>query len=438
MWHLFVITLTKTLIAIGRGFGFGGTALPGLVAEKLSPKLLARLTATLPHGVVIVTGTNGKTTTTKITRQVLEARGLKVLANRSGSNFSRGVLASVIEHATLGGTLPYDIAILEVDEAYTRIVARQIEPRAICVLNIMRDQLDRYGEIDTTARLIGAAIKYSRGVILNAQDPPVAQLHEYLVDEDNVDTKTTYFGVDNKLRAHFPSDDELLDTATKKSAQLAANPTVVELVKYDEHLHAPNQASYRVGKDTYSAELQLDGIHNALNMAAALTIVQHLFNDVDATTVATLNTIKPAFGRGEKLEIDGVQIHLGLVKNPGGFNQNLRAYVTDQTAAVLIMINDQYADGRDVSWLWDVDIAPLKETPAEIYVSGLRGYDMALRLEQDGRPVDWVETDIKQALKTAIHLTPKGGELLILPTYTAMLRVRKLVARKVETEEIWH
>lgn len=433
VWLYATVISAKSVMHGLRLIGRSGTALPGYIVQHMYPSALKRLTRSLPMGVYLITGTNGKTTTSKILRSLLESRGYRVLSNRSGSNFTRGIISSLIEHCDWFGRLNrYDIAVFEVDEAYARIVARQIQPKAILVLNVMRDQLDRYGEIDTTARLIIEAIENSGGMILNKDDPSVAAMSRSVRS-----TKpTTTYGVSRDLQKLLPSDEQLLSAEYKKPTVHSTKAPDVVLTAWNMN---NNELSVKIGTDTFVIRSQFEGVHNAQNITGALAFLYHVFGNVSPADCSAIETIKPAFGRGERVVIHGVTTHLALIKNPGGFNQNLRTFCRPNMGAVLILINDQYADGRDVSWLWDVSIGTLKELgPPAIVTGGSRAYDMALRLQYEGVETKTVQPLIKLALLEAVAMVPKGKDLLILPTYTAMLEVRKLLSKKTDIEAIWH
>jgi len=431
IWRTITIITSKLAILGLRLIGRHGTALPGLMAETMYPGLLKYLAGRISGGVILVTGTNGKTTTAKMLRGLMEQRGLRVLANRSGSNFTRGILASVIEHAKLSGRLDYDIAVFEVDEAYCRWLAEQVKPRTVVVLNVMRDQLDRYGEIDTTAGLIGQSLKFADGAVLNADDPPVAKLNRQLNDAKN----TTYYAVSPQLKNQLPSDEELLAGNGISPSQRPE----AQIILRDFRPEQDNLVSFAVNKTTLRAKLKFGGVHNAQNAAAALAALFSLFGNVSQKDADSLADIQPAFGRGEIINIKGVPTRLALIKNPSGFNQNIRAFAAKpEIGGILVLINDRYADSRDVSWLWDVDLSPLKNLKrVKLFAGGIRAYDMALRFKYEDIPVTSVDNSIKSVLMTAVDSVPRGQELLVLPTYTAMLEVRKLVSKSSELEEIW-
>lgn len=420
MWKLITVVIAKFLIVFLRLLGRHATALPGLVAERLHPRLLAKMMKTVPGGTIMVTGTNGKTTTAKILRKVLRAQGLKVLSNPSGSNFTRGILASIIDHASWLGRLNYDIAVLEVDEAYTPLVAAEIKPRTIVVLNVMRDQLDRYGEIDNTVSMIGRALKHSSGLVFNADDTPLEVLPQFVKN-------TTAFAAAESINKLLPSDAELhAEQPPKTTTKHKADVILVGYQQQDDE----TTLKVQINNKNLEVKTRLEGVHNYLNVTAALATVQHMFEGIDQPAVEAISRIRPAFGRGEKIVIGGVIVHLALVKNPSGFNQNVRSYVSDSVGAILFIVNDRIADGRDVSWLWDVDLSPVvKQSKIKVMCAGTRAYDMSLRLQHEGLHADIIETKINRVLARSIEQVPNDKELLILPTYTAMLETRKLLLK---------
>lgn len=421
MWKLITIVIAKLLIVILRVFKRHATALPGLVAERLHPHLLSRMIKDVKGGVIIITGTNGKTTTAKLLRKILARQGQRVLANASGSNFTRGILASLIDHAGWNGRLKYDIAVLEVDEAYTPLIAAETNPRTITVLNVMRDQLDRYGEIDNTVAMIGKALAHSHGLVVNLDDHPLGVLNTFV-------KKTTTFGAAPGIHQLLPSDDEL--HAEQIDQTPPKRPADVRLVAFKRRAEQ-TRLSIETAGSKYELTTLLEGVHNYLNITAALATIIHLQGGLDDAAIAAVASTKPAFGRGERMAVGSTPVHLALVKNPAGFNQNIRSFMNQRVGGILFIINDRYADGRDVSWLWDVDLSSLaKQAGVKLFCGGVRAYDMALRLQHDDLEVGLVEPRVGRALKGALRLTPKDKELLILPTYTAMLETRRLILKK--------
>jgi len=402
----------------------GGT-LPGKVVEAVDSGYLARRLATLPHGVTVVSGTNGKTTTTKMLAHVLGTR-YRVLTNPTGSNFTRGAVSAVVDVARWNGRLDYDLAVLELDEAYAAKFVEQMPPRRVVVLNVLRDQMDRFGEIDHTARLLGRAVQAATGeVVLNRDDPRVAAL------ADLATVPVRWFGVDTSLRSVFRTDDELhadevSGTHEAVGAPAEAHPrhADVELVDY-----SPERSTYRIGAVTYPVALKAEGAHNAQNAAAVVAAA--LGEGLDAGTVTTaLADVPPAFGRGETLSVDGRTVVLQLAKNPGGFRLALLSQQQSPPDVSVVAINDEYADGRDVSWLWDVDFSGLSATRGTVMTAGTRAADMALRLRYDGVEVAERITDVPAALHTAVAAAPQSGRVVIYTTYTAMWRLHELLRER--------
>ena len=404
----------------------GGSALPGLVVEKLDPGFLKRTLDNLPYGVVVISGTNGKTTTTKMVTQLLRKHGLKVFTNPTGSNFTRGIVASLLNHVDADGKLDADIAVLELDEAHAVHFVRQVSPRYSLILNVLRDQLDRFGEIDHTARLLGKVVaKTTDGIVLNREDELVRALSSDIPKEK----KIQYFGLSETLRKKFPSDAEMRGGSTQKVAFPHPHRGDVILEKF-----TGRDATFAFGSKTQNkVRLKIDGVYNVINAAAALTLVRMVLGDNadDKTLLAELGEVRPAFGRGEAIEVDGHPLEIVLVKNPSGFRLALESYAK-RPAATMIAINDNYADGRDMSWLWDVDFESL--APRVAMVSGIRAYDMALRLQYDDIDVTTVTADIADGLTAFLKNT--SGPRRIYCTYTAMLAIRRELQKNHELEAI--
>ena len=465
--------------AASRLRGSGGSAFPGLVMEKADPHFMARALAPLPYGVVLVSGTNGKTTTTRMVVELLRGQGLKVFTNPTGSNFTRGVVAALLGAMPLNGRLDADVAVLELDEAHATHFVRTVKPRAALLLNVMRDQLDRFGEIDYTASLLHKVARATTGtVVLNADDPRLAA-PSFRAD---LRADVRGFAVSPQLRSVFLSDDELhdsLDGCTlgqpKKDAEAKADtkaePTTeapldsvkepgqgepdtadspakpaekpaqpLEIVATLEEMvgrHAVIDLSGR----RHEVDFAIPGAHNILNATAAIGLVQELLGERtdEQALAASAAKVTAAFGRGELLSIDGQEVELGLVKNPAGFRMSLlsaAAVRSQQPPLIMIAINDQYADGRDMSWLWDVDFTPLKQAGVSI-VTGVRATDMALRLSYDDVAVGKVEANLSQALAQLVKLSREQHRpIRILSTYTAMLELRSLLASYTDVEEV--
>ncbi|MGE5299283.1 MAG: MurT ligase domain-containing protein [Acidobacteriota bacterium] len=404
----------------------GGSALPGLFVEKIDPNFIKRTLADLPHGIVLISGTNGKTTTTKMVVELLEGQGLKVFTNRTGSNFTRGVAAALLGEVDVKGKLDADIAVLELDEAHAVHFVRAIPPTYSLLLNVMRDQLDRFGEIDKTAALLHTiAVTTTAGVVINRDDPRLAT-ENFLRD---INTPVTSFSVTPKLRSLFPSDDAMRGSGDNpKSTIVHQDNTRLESI---EGQHATITFAGR----THKTELKLKGIYNVQNAVGAVALVRMIMgNELDETQMmGSLANVTPAFGRGETLTVDGLPCELVLVKNPSGFRLSLKSF-DPSGYATMIAINDNYADGRDMSWLWDVDFDSLRAEGVAM-ITGVRAYDMALRMQYEEVEVSTVEPDIKQALEQFIS----GGSdkpKRIYCTYTAMLTLRRELAKRTNVETV--
>ena len=483
-WNSFATPLIGKAVRAASRLAHGGVSgFPGKIVERIDPQFPARTLHQLPLGVVLVSGTNGKTTTTRMVASMLESLGLKVFTNPTGSNFTRGVVSSLLAEVSLGGKLDADIAVLELDEAYAVHFVKQVQPDYCLLLNVMRDQLDRFGEIDNTARLLSKAAEATTGtVVLNREDPRIARLADVAHTEDGVEVR--YFGLDGSLRSFFPSDDDMRTTVdttssadieiddasaiakTGENAEKSEDAAIAEQLPADVTLLAvgDHRASFGIDGETYETGVRLEGVYNLYNAAAALAVVRAVVADAQAmflpfeqnvtdellrqvgisqrmidfahsTTQAMIDAaaeVTPAFGRGEVIDVNGSPVELLLVKNPMGFRLSLASF-TPEGCDTMIAINDEYADGRDMSWLWDVDFSSLRDTGVAM-VSGVRAWDMALRLEYDQVPVNSVNTELEEAVSTFVNANP-GTPKHIYCTYTAMLKTRAALGKIAEVAD---
>ena len=414
--NLLAVWLGKLTLLGLRLIGRRGNALPGLVVEKVFPRYLARAMARLPEGVVVVTGTNGKTTTTKMVATVLGER-LRVLTNDTGSNFVRGAITATVEHAAWSGRLPYDVAVFELDEAWAVRFVERVAPRRALLLNVMRDQLDRFGEIDMTARLLSKVAAATTGhVVLNRDDERVAALAQVTAAD------VSYYGVAPELRELFPNDEELYGGPVHVSSV----PAGVELQTLPSPAHPA--ATLRIDGADHDVVLRAEGPHNAQNACGAAALARSFDFDA-ATVIAGLAKVSPAFGRGQTFTVEGRQVTLQLVKNPAGFRQTLRTLDAGAPAAVVVAINDDYADGRDVSWLWDVDFTALAPLHCRRSTSGSRAADMAVRLRYDDVEVDEIEPDLEKGVRAAVAAVSSGERVVVFSTYTAMWELHAVLQR---------
>jgi lipid II isoglutaminyl synthase (glutamine-hydrolysing) len=446
---------------LGRG---GGTAIAGLVAERLDPQVVRNLARQAGAGVIAVTGTNGKTTTSLMLSRIVAEAGLRPLHNRSGSNLMRGVAAMLVEEASLDGRVPEAerrLAILEVDEATLPEIVRSVGPRVVVFTNLFRDQLDRYGEVDTVARsweraLAGASPQTT--VVLNADDPAVAHL------AGAAPGRVVHYGVED-TSAGGETEDHASDfrTCLQCGMELRYSATFYGHVG---HWHCPScgnrrpEPEVRVTRAALTAEastltvatdggemtveLPLAGLYNAYNALAATAGALALGLPGEAAQSA-LSSFSAAFGRQERFRVAGRDVQVLLGKNPTGLNQVLRALAARPGEKhVLFFLNDGVADGRDVSWIWDTDYETLAPNGTGgngatwALAAGRRAEDLALRLKYAGFGDDVpAERDTRAALKRALAATPYGGTLYVIPTYTAMLEVRELLARRGGAKPFW-
>ena len=417
----------KTIQQVARLRG-GGSALPGLVIERVDPGFMARTLEQLPYGVVLISGTNGKTTTTKMTVELLESQGLKVFTNRTGSNFTRGVTAALLGEVDNRGNLDADIAVLELDEAHAVHFVRKVAPRFSLFLNVMRDQLDRFGEIDTTAKLLRKIAETTTDGIVTNRDDPRLSSSSFLADLPAETIRT--FGVDQSLLDTFPSDDSLREKS---------KPTIAPTQNYTDNtlLKSLDETGASVEFDgkTHQISLKLKGLYNVQNAVAAVALTRLVMADkLDISSMlAALSTVEPAFGRGESIMVDGQPVELVLVKNPSGFRLGLSSF-EPEGVAVMIAVNDRYADGRDMSWLWDVEFESLMAGGVDM-VSGVRAYDMALRLQYDQIPLKNVETNLTRALNSFLATNPDKPRRIFC-TYTAMLAIRRSLSKRSNVETV--
>lgn len=421
----YITLLGKAVRSIARLRG-GGSALPGLFVEKIDPHFIERTLTTLPQGTVVISGTNGKTTTTKMVVELLESQGLKVFTNRTGSNFTRGVAAALLGEVDNKGHLGADIAVLELDEAHAVHFVKSVKPHYSLLLNVMRDQLDRFGEIDATAKLLArVATATTDTVVLNREDPRVSAIGRVLQNGQ----KAAYFGLSSSVKKLFPTDDELRgDMPTLKQATPQKAEVVLTKVSDDE-------ATFTIGDRSITTTLELQGIYNIYNAAAALALVKTIVGTSldEEKLIEALAHVTPAFGRGETVTIGGKPLELVLVKNPSGFRLSLSSF-SPKGYATMIAINDNYADGRDMSWLWDVDFDSLKEAGVA-EVTGIRAYDMALRLQYDEVDISHVEPGLASALQHFITAHPTEPKRIYC-TYTAMLALRRELGKMTDVEAI--
>ena len=449
------LALSRAIGAASRASGRGGgTTLPGRVLLRLEPEAIARLGSGLARGATVISATNGKTTTAGMLASILAADGRHPVHNRAGSNMTWGVATALLEQHG-------DEGLFEVDEAWLPRVAAQLDPGLIVLGNLFRDQLDRYGELESLADEWAALVEQRAGrtrFVLNADDPLIADLGRDR--EERPRQGVTYFGIDDPSQA-LP---QLQHAHDAKHCRRCGHPYAYEraFVGHLGHYSCPNCGARRPRPDvaatavelrgmsgsrvtvrTAAGDLQLElplpGLYNVYNALAALTAGIELGVE-PARAVAALADVKAAFGRVETIEVAGVPVSILLIKNPAGANEVLRTLRLEQTeggADLWIALNDRIADGRDISWIWDADFELLAGGVRRVVCAGTRAPELALRLKYAGWPPDAivVEPEIAASLDRAVAEAP--GRLFALPTYTALLELRTLLADRGLAREYW-
>lgn len=419
-------TISKLLTFATRLNGGGGSALPGLVIEKIFPNILPKLVKSMVKKSVIITGTNGKTTTAKLIAAATKESKLTYIHNQTGSNMRRGLIGTLLQRRKFFKNDLLDWGIFEVDEAALRIVASEIKPEIMVVTNLSRDQLDRYGELAKTADYISQGLKHAKQIVLNADDANVATL--------STDETVSYFGANSDIRKQLPDDSALYaSTLTQKTEQHTVSK-IVEVTDYSD-INNNVEVDFKTVQGNIHLSTELFGVHNAYNIAAAISTT--LLMGLENTNITTaISVVKPPFGRGQVVEYNNRNIQIMLAKNPSGLNQTLQFLSKkQQNVTILFIINDNFADGRDVSWLWDSQLELLKNERINVYTSGLRGQDMTLRLKYADIQSTYVES-IDKAIKLFTEALDKNELGYVIPTYTAMLELHDLVVPG-KKHEVW-
>ncbi len=504
----------RTAGALSRRFHLGGgTSIVGVVAQRVYPEIIKHLATELEYGSVMITGTNGKTTTSNFIAAILRDGGLRVWRNREGSNLMRGVASSLVIRAQPDGHLRRSgkaISILEVDEAALLQLVQVMQPRVVVVTNLFRDQLDRYGEVNSIIaqwKQTVANLPPETTLVLNADDPTIAQLAASFTG------KVLYYGIDDLSLDLLTQQDsserhQAIDT---RSCPICGHEYVYDAQFYSHmgHYHCPHCGYTRPQPDVRVTQAHVDSFDrlriqvDALDQQHELTIplpgLYNIYNALAAIAAAlTLNVdwepivtgieqSKPVFGRGERIQADGKTMRLLLAKNPTGFNEVLRTLFSENiTRDILLVLNDNIADGQDISWIWDVDFERIKGHTRTLIVAGTRALDLALRLKyaginekdmtiippaplraqknsisvgirlrgrnkqkqkatdadaQSAQALQLSESpqlyELKNALDSALTQTPAGETLFIVPTYTGLLEIQHELEQRGLTPHYW-
>lgn len=451
------IIITKLFIFSLRLLGRGGTSLPGKVALKIFPDLFSEISDRFR--IIMITGTNGKTTTSRIVAGMLNQAGINFITNKSGANLSSGIATTIISALSLTGKPLVRTALLETDEAAFKTIAPKLKPEIVIVTNFFKDQLDRFGELYTTLNSVKEGIKGSpeSKLILNADDSLCASLGQ------NTPNEVIYFGLaDNVYPEEYlkASSDAAYCISCKSRYDYLSNSfghlghfkcpncgyerpePQVECTQVLEYDNLSSTIEIKMPNEKISVKLALPGLYNIYNALAAAA-VGHLFELSEDDLVHVLEGFECGFGRMESLPVNGRNLKMILVKNPTGFNQVLKYLLTQKEPCVIAFaINDNLADGTDISWLWDVDFEILSFMQSKVrrfYVSGLRAEDMALRLKYAGIQTEniIIEHDGKRLISEMIEASKDKETLYLLPTYTAMLDIRKNLKERFNLKEFW-
>jgi len=439
---IIAIAVGKLAIIASRLVGRQGTDLPGRIALRICPRLLKELAENVNEEIFVVTGTNGKTTTSNMIAAIIRGQNYSLVHNRAGANMISGITSTFVEYSNILGNRRFDYALLETDEANVPLLLKHLTPRVVLITNFFRDQLDRFGELDNTINLIKNAVRGTDiELVLNADDPLVAHFH------NDTGLHCWYYGFADTIYDHFDSRENRegrfcvfcgheLQYERYHYAQLgkyncpgcgSRNPKP-NFIGHDLVMNP--SISFKV--NNMEIESPYQGFYNAYNILAAVSVAK-LVGVRDKAVKEAIAAFKPQAGRLETFNIAGKKTVLILVKNPTGLNQTLSMLTNDPASKdVFIALNDNAADGRDISWIWDADVEVLSAQEArvlKIVCSGLRSADMALRVKYAGIDTEKIiiESDLKEGICATIK--QQGEVSYILSTYTALFNCRKILVK---------
>jgi len=430
------IILGKLIVFFSQIFKIGaGSTWPGHLALIFDKNFLKKIFKKNPHlQTVVVTGTNGKTTTVALLKYLLEKKGWQVFTNQEGANLLNGIASSLIKNTNLFGKIKKQVAIFEVDEFNFPLIIDEFLPQMVVVLNLFRDQLDRYGEVNTIASRWLSALKrlsQTTKVFLNGDDPNLYYLGK------NIHSLVFYFGLEKENMPH---------KTVSFDVDFNYCPVCFNLLSYKKvvYSHLGSFFCQKCGfspKDVFTLSLKnitfpLLGIYNQYNLTAVLLLLIKGFNFDLKELISLLKDFLPVFGRQEKIVYEDRVFYLFLSKNPVGFNQSLEtafSFVKDKKNIFWIILNNRIPDGLDVSWIWDVEFKKIFVVDKKVFVSGDRAFDMAIRLKYE--PTELKKNiipiiNLKKTLKKILKETKKNEKILVFPNYSAMLEVRKILIGK--------
>ncbi len=436
----------------GRG---GGTSLPGKVLMRLEPDAITELAGRLPQGSAVISATNGKTTTAAMAAAILERAGIRLVHNRAGANMAGGVASTLLSASRSGRRIDGELGLFELDEFWVDRVTPQLRPRALLLSNLFRDQLDRYGELETIAdrwAIVVATLPPDVRLVLNADDPLIADLGRersgalyFGVEDDSVALAEMQHASDSKHcrrcgAAYVYETVYLGHLGHYRCPSCGQQRPVPSIAAERIELRGTRAAAFRLRtpEGTRDVELPLPGLYNVYNALGAATLCLSLGIALD-DVVAGLEAVTAAFGRAEVVRIGDTEASILLVKNPAGANEILRTLALESgDLDVLAILNDRTADGHDVSWVWDADFEVLAGRVRHVTCAGTRAAELALRFKYAGVPEDRlvVIPSLAAALDAAVTDTA-DGRLFVLPTYTALLELREELAARGHVAQFW-
>jgi lipid II isoglutaminyl synthase (glutamine-hydrolysing) len=427
----------------------GGTTVPGKLLAMIDPTMVDRLAARLPHGSAVLSATNGKTTTAAMAAEILGGRA-RLAHNRSGANLVSGVASTLLAQPDA------ELGLFEVDEGAFPEIARRVQPRVVCLGNLFRDQLDRYGELELIAERWRAAVRTLPAetvLVVNGDDPQVGDLARerpgslvFGLDDPRHGAATLPHAADSRWclacgRPYSYSAAYVGHLGDYRCEHCGHTRPALDISARNIRLDGLEGVDFELvaRAGTRPIRLSVPGLYNVYNAVAAAALAMALGASPEEVEVG-LERFSAAFGRFERIEVGGKRVLVLLIKNPAGANEAVRTLVDGGAPQLaVIALNDAIADGRDVSWIWDVDFEPLFERLEMVIATGDRAGELALRAKYAGFSEGSIEVepDLAAALDRGLQLTAEGQELVVLPTYTAMLALREIVSDRGFVRPYW-
>lgn len=454
------ISAGKLAGASGRFFRIGGgTSLPGMIARRIDPNVLKSVVGASKAKKIVITGSNGKTTTARMTAAIADAGGRRVSQNRTGSNLLQGVTSVAVNFADMFGRLDRDVLLFEIDEATIPLAVPEIQPDVVVITNIFRDQLDRYGELYAVARALNKMLESlpeTSSIILNGNDPQVANFGS------NAKAKRIFFGLETTevgtpvpeqsadiIRCIHCDSDFIYEVAYMSHLGIYRCPecgytlppldVAVTSVSLAPDGEGPSHIKLRTPKGEMKLEIPLPGLHNVYNAAAAIAAATAAGFPLDKVQSA-LSNIRTAFGRLEKIQAGDKTIYLSFVKNPTSFNLILRLIAQHPGKKhLLLAVSHTVVDGEDFAWLWDVDIEEIADTVLDVVCSGNKPEELAMRVKYAEIPIDKITLipDRETALDEALKNVDPGGTLYIMSGYTPTQELRRIMQKRGWVKHFW-